>query len=179
MAPLLDYTARLRAVRPTWYVPDFDPASGGIGSHVLFLFEKPGPMTDDGKGSGLLSVCNDDPTAAATHVFIARNGITLDRCLFANVIPWWDGAIKITAEQQKLAGLAIDELLGLLPSLRSVVLVGGRAQKAWDKIGSRVPPDVSVWRSDHPSPKVRAIYPDRWNKIPDHWPTAASLARQS
>ncbi len=66
MAPLLDYTAQLRAQRPRWYVPDFDPASGGIESRVLFLFEKPGPMTDDSKGSGLLCVCNDDPTAAAT-----------------------------------------------------------------------------------------------------------------
>jgi hypothetical protein len=41
MTPLLDYTSRLRAMRPRWYVPDFDPASGGIGSRVLFLLEKP------------------------------------------------------------------------------------------------------------------------------------------
>jgi hypothetical protein len=73
MAPLLDYTDRLRRLRPLWYVPDFDPASGGTASYVLFLFEKPGPMTDDGKGSGLLSACNDDPTAAAAHAFLARN----------------------------------------------------------------------------------------------------------
>jgi hypothetical protein len=44
-------------------------------------------MTDDSKGSGLLSASNDDPTAAATHAFLARNRLTLDECLFANVIP--------------------------------------------------------------------------------------------
>jgi hypothetical protein len=175
MAPLLDYTDRLREQRPLWYVPDFDPAGGGIESHVVFLFEKPGPKTDGNKGSGLLSVCNDDPTAAATHGFIARNQLTLDRCIFANVIPWWDGTRKISSEQRSLAGQAIADLVILLPALRAVVLVGGTAQRSWDRIGLQAPPDVRVWRSDHPGPLVRARYPDRWNKIPDHWPTSASL----
>ena len=175
MEPLLDYTDRLRRLRPHWYVPDFDPASGGIASSVLFLFEKPGPMTDDGKGSGLLSPCNDDPTAAATHSFLARNQLTLDQCLFAYVIPWWAGTRKISREQRALAGQAIAELIGLLPALRAIVLAGRRAQRAWDRVGLQAPPDVSVWRSDHPGPLVRARYPDRWNKIPTHWPTSATF----
>jgi hypothetical protein len=169
------YTDRLRRLRPHWYVPNFDPASGGIASSVLFLFEKPGPMTDDGKGSGLLSVCNNDPTAAATHGFLARNQLTLDQCLFANLIPWWDGTRKISREQRALAGQAIAELIGLLPALRAIVLVGLTAQRAWDRVELQAPPDVSVWRSDHPGPLVRARYPDRWNKIPDHWPTSAAF----
>jgi uracil-DNA glycosylase len=132
-------------------------------------------MTDDRNGSGLLSACNDDPTAAATHAFIARNQLTLDRCLFANVIPWWDGTRKISSEQRALAGQAIAELIGLLPALRAIVLVGQTAQRAWDRIGLQAPPGVSLWRSDHPGPLVRARYPDRWNKIAEHWPTSAAL----
>jgi hypothetical protein len=43
IAPLLDYTDRLRRLRPRWYVSDFDPASGGIASSLLlFLFESRG-----------------------------------------------------------------------------------------------------------------------------------------
>ena len=175
MAPLLDYTSRLRVLRPRWYVPDFDPASGGVNSRVLFLLEKPGPMTDDRNGSGLLSACNDDPTAAATHAFLASNQLSLDRCLFANVIPWWDGTRKISSEQRTLAGHAIAELIGLLPELRAIVLVGQTAQRAWDRVGLQAPPGVSVWRSDHPGPLVRARYPDRWNKIATHWPTLAEV----
>jgi hypothetical protein len=56
MAQLLDYTAGLRVQRPDWFMPDFDPAGGGVRSRVLFLFEKPGPKTDRNGGSGLLSV---------------------------------------------------------------------------------------------------------------------------
>jgi hypothetical protein len=50
-----------------WEVPDFDPASDGVKVKALFLFEKPGPMTATAKGSGLLSIHNDDPTAEAAR----------------------------------------------------------------------------------------------------------------
>ncbi|WP_212036396.1 hypothetical protein [Bradyrhizobium sp. JYMT SZCCT0428] len=43
MIELASYAERLR--RPGVEVPDFDPADGGIEARVLFLFEKPGPMT--------------------------------------------------------------------------------------------------------------------------------------
>ncbi len=34
-------------------VPEFDPLDGGINAEVLFLFEKPGPMTaEDGRRAG-------------------------------------------------------------------------------------------------------------------------------
>jgi hypothetical protein len=99
MAPLLDYTARLRAQRPGWYVPDFDPAGGGIKSRVLFLFEKPGPNR------------------------------------------------AISREQRILAGQVIAELIGLLPALRAIVLVGRTAQAASDRAGLQAPRGVRIWRS--------------------------------
>jgi hypothetical protein len=52
-------------------VPEFDPLDGGVEAQVLFLFEKPGPMTAElggskRSGSGFISRNNDDPTAEAT-----------------------------------------------------------------------------------------------------------------
>jgi len=44
IAPLANYVTRLRK-RNIGEVPDFDPLDGGIEAWVLFLFEKPGPMT--------------------------------------------------------------------------------------------------------------------------------------
>ena len=70
----------------------------------------------------------------------SRNQLTLDQCLFANVIPLWDGTRKISREQRALAGQAIAELIGLLPALCAIVLVGLTAQRAWDRVGLQAPP---------------------------------------
>jgi hypothetical protein len=65
IAPLTDFAARLRE-RGSIEVPDFDPFDGGIHAQVLFLFEKPGPMTASNNGSGFISRNNDDRSAEAT-----------------------------------------------------------------------------------------------------------------
>jgi hypothetical protein len=176
MAALINYVAELRAQRPDWEVPDFDPAGGGVEARVLFLFEKPGPMTAAANGSGFLSIHNDDPTAEATVGFaIDRNRLPLHWCLFANVIPWWDGTRKISSEQRSLSARAIEDLLGLLEKLRAIVLVGSTAQRAWKRSGLQTPTGVKLWRSDHPSPLVRARYRARWEAIPSCWPDRQSL----
>lgn len=176
MAALIDYNEALRRQKPDWKVPDLDPASGGTEARALFLLEKPGPKTDRGTGSGFISVHNNDPTAKATYRFaLVCNHLPLHWCLFANVIPWWDGTIKIGAGQHGLSTAAITELLVLLPELRAIVLVGVTAGKAWNKSGLPTPQGVRLWRSYHPGPQVRARYPARWALIPDHWPTRADL----
>jgi hypothetical protein len=176
---LKEYTERLRQQRPDWYVPHFDPAGGDSSTALtLFLFEKPGPMTHpDNGGSGLLSVCNDDPTAEATHAFLGQNGLWIDQCLFANVIPWWHGTRKISREQRALAGEAIPALIERLHALQAIVLVGRTAQRAWDRIGLKAPSGVRVFRSLHTSPLVRARYPKQWKDIPNHWPNKEWLSR--
>jgi hypothetical protein len=71
IAPLSAYAAKLR-LRGSVEVPEFDPLDGGVNARILFLFEKPGPMTADGStfsersGSGFIS--RDDPTAEALSV---------------------------------------------------------------------------------------------------------------
>ncbi len=176
MAALIDYNEALRRQKPDWKVPDLDPASGGTEARALFLLEKPGPKADRGTGSGFISVHNDDPTARATYDFaLVRNRLPLHWCLFANVIPWWDGTIKIGAGQHGLSTAAITRLLALLPDLRAIVLVGATAQTAWDKSGLATPQGARLWRSAHPGPQVRAGYRSRWDLIPSQWPTRADL----
>jgi hypothetical protein len=61
-------------------------------------------------------------------------------------------------------------LVGLLPHLLGVVLVGrkaGRAKASFAKIGLR------VTTSRHPSPRVRASMPEEWRAIAATWHEAA------
>jgi hypothetical protein len=75
VAPLTNYAASLRADGSQ--VPDFDPRDGGTAARVLFLFEKPGPMTaqrNGRRGSGFVSRDNDDPTAEGIFTFMQQAG---------------------------------------------------------------------------------------------------------
>jgi hypothetical protein len=175
MANLIDYVVKLRMQRPQWIVPDFDPVSGGVNARALFLLEKPGPMTDPQRGSGFISIHNDDPTAASMHAFLLGRKIPVGLCLFANVIPWWDNTRKISIEQRLLSTNAVRELIGLLPKLRAIILLGNTAQSAWKRSGLLPPAGVRLYESAHPSPLVRARYPERFKAIPSHWPDCQSL----
>jgi uracil-DNA glycosylase len=172
MAPLAAFAAELRTRLPG-DVPDFDPLDGGIKASVLFLFEKPGPMTDatrKGKsGSGFISRNNDDLTAKATHAFMNAAGIPRFETILWNLIPWWDGHIRFTGSDRTTALRELDRLLDLLPRLHTVVLVGRTAQKARDQFR-----DLRVVESPHPSPKVRATNRAQWDLIAGMWAGAWS-----
>lgn len=167
IAPLTDYAESLR--RPDIGVPCFDPLDGGTNAKILFLLEKPGPMTDPEGGSGFISRNNDDPTADAIFQFMERAGIDRKLTVLWNVIPGWNKTIKIASDEFKDGRQALPGLLALLPELQVVALVGARAAKARDEIESR---GLKVIISDHPSRKVRSIYRERWNAIPEKWRTA-------
>lgn len=132
MAPLRDYVRRLRQ-RGLGEIPDFDPFDGGIHARILFLLEKPGPMTSlDGQraGSGFISRNNDDATAEATYNFLLQAGIPRTLSILWNLIPAWNGVRKVTPLERANGLHAIDELCGLLPNLNVVVLVGRTASRA-------------------------------------------------
>jgi hypothetical protein len=81
MAPLVEYAAELRK-RNGVEAPEFDPLDGGVDAQILFLFEKPGPMTARAGrriGSGFISRNNDDRTAEATYKFMCQAGIPRHR----------------------------------------------------------------------------------------------------
>ena len=170
MRPLTAYAARLRK-RGDVEVPDFDPLDGGIEARALFLFEKPGPMTvDKGSvkraGSGFISRNNDDPSAEACITFMQTADIPRELTVLWNVIPWWNGTIKVTSAELREGVACVKELIELLPKLRAVVLVGRKAAKAYPLL---LDTGLKLFTSDHPSPRVRASFPKRWQAIPAEW----------
>ena len=174
--PLADYAATLR-LREGAEVPDFDPLDGGITAQVLFLLEKPGPMTSEtGRrtGSGFVSRDNDDPTAAATWRFMRQAGIARSATVIWNVIPWWNGTIALTRAELAAGMACLPDLLRRLPHLKAVVMVGRRAGMAQPYLQTT---GLGLFRSAHPSPQVRAAWPDRWNDIPRAWSEILPLLR--
>ncbi len=168
--PLTEYTARLRE-RGNVEVPNFDPLDGGVEARALFLFEKPGPMTAENRigkraGSGFISRNNDDPTAEATFQFMEAAEIPRKETIIWNVVPWWNGTRKIKNAELKEGVAYVKELIGLLPKLRAVILVGKRAAAARPYLDGS---GLALFTSDHPSPLVKARWLDRWLAITSEW----------
>jgi hypothetical protein len=174
VAPLPQFVHALRDRDDREY-PYFDPADGGVDATILFLLEKPGPMTvPTGKGlrqgSGFISRDNDDPTAEASFRFYLEAGVDRRRSVVWNVIPGWNGTIKVTPAELRAGVADLGELLSLLPRLRTIVLVGRRAARAEPLI--RDLGDYAVFHSAHPSGQVRAGNPHLWAEIPLIWKSA-------
>jgi len=173
IAPLAEYCRHLRAEgRGT--VPDFDPRDGGVAAQVLFLMEKPGPMTDNNgltgrTGSGFISRDNDDPTAEAIVHFMEEAAIDRGQSILWNTVPWWNGTRKVSAEELSTGIERLAGLLDLLPTVRVVVGVGAKSLKAQEFIKRRGLPFVP---SMHPSPINRARRRVAWEKIPHQWSSA-------
>jgi hypothetical protein len=126
VAPLTAYAAKLRR-RRLGEVPEFDPLDGGVEAAILFLFEKPGPMTATEGGSGFISRKNDDSTAHATFNFMRRARMPRSQTVIWNVIPGWNGTRRITRAELKKGLECLNELIVKLPNLCAVVLVGQKA----------------------------------------------------
>lgn len=170
IAPLTDFVHKLRREQPSWEFPDFDPLDGGCDADILFLFEKPGPMTSTGgKGSGFISRNNNDPTAEATFGFMNAAGLPRKRTVVWNVIPGWNGTRKITRAEIRAGIDALNGMLGLLPKISTIVLVGKKAQQARPLFSQG---SIRILASAHPSPLVRASQPDAWYAIPRVWAQA-------
>jgi hypothetical protein len=80
--------------------------------------------------SGCLSRNNSDPTAPSILCFMGEAGIDRSPICLWNLIPGWNGTIKVETSESKNGTKALGELLSLLPYLESVVLVGKKTQEA-------------------------------------------------
>jgi hypothetical protein len=163
VAPLARYVDGLRAMHPTWEFQDFDPLDGGIDADMLFLLEKR-------EGSGFISRNNNDATAEAVFDFMIQAGILRRRAVLWNVIPGWNATIKTTTEEVRRGVEELQNLLPLLPKVRTVVLVGAKAQQAQPFLHGTT---LRIFTSAHPSPKVRAVNRHLWDKIPQQWAESA------
>ena len=170
--PLKEYVEGLRARSPAEF-PDFDPLDGGVEARLLFLMEKPGPMTSAERigreGSGFISRDNDDPTAQAVFNFMREAGIPRRETVLWNLIPGWNGERKVTGPEMKAGVQETLRLMPLLPRLRGVVFVGAKAERARRHLEAT---RLSLHGSAHPSPIMRAFREDDWNLIPVRWRAA-------
>lgn len=174
VTPLTDLVCRLR-LRDAKEYPYFDPADGGVTASILFLLEKPGPMTvpmgrGQRQGSGFISRDNDDPTAEASFVFHQMAGVDRAKSVIWNVIPGWNGTIKVTSAELRAGVEDVRHLVALLPQLQTIVLVGGKAARAEGLIKSIGA--YKIFKSAHPSPQVRSTNPGLWTAIPEIWKAA-------
>jgi hypothetical protein len=170
--PLTQYVEDLRA-RSTAEFPDFDPLDGGVEARLLFLMEKPGPMTsaerDGRQGSGFISRDNDDPTAQAIFTFMRQADIPRRETVLWNLIPGWNGTRKVTAREVREGAQETLGLVRLLPNLRAVVLVGGKAGLAAPLLEGR---GLVIRESLHPSPIVKGTQRKAWDQIGLNWKAA-------
>jgi hypothetical protein len=170
--PLTQYVEGLRARSPAEF-PDFDPLDGGVEARLLFLMEKPGPMTsaerDGRQGSGFISRDNDDPTAQAIFTFMREAGIPRRETVLWNLIPGWNGERRVTGQEKKEGVREALRLVRLLPNLKAVVLVGAKAGLAAPLLEDR---GLIIRRSRHPSPIVRGTQRKAWDQIGQTWGAA-------
>jgi hypothetical protein len=169
VAPLAQYVERMRLANPDWQFPDFDPLDGGVEAELLFLLEKPGPMTSPtGKraGSGFISRNNDDPTAENVYNFMLQAGIPRKKTALWNVMPGWNSKIQFTRSELRNGIEHLREVLPLLPKVTTVVLVGSQARKALPLLQAL---GMHVFESAHPGQQVYRFNPTMWRSIPDQW----------
>ena len=173
--PLVPFVEGLRRSHPDRIVPWFDPADGGARARVLYLLEKPS------RGSASLMdgpafISMDNPTSGARRMkaLMEEAGVRRRDILVWNAVPWWNGKTSVTAAELRDGTDALAALLSLLPDLRSVCLVGRKAETVWQRgPGAAVP----VFVSAHYSANVRAAFPDRWAAIPGIWREAYLASR--
>ena len=153
VSPLTEFVEELRTeAGPDAKIPYFDPWDGGVNAEVLFLLEAPGPRA---VRSGFVSRNNPDETAKNFFEINAAAGLTRKCTVIWNVVPWYIGTgtrIRAATPADLQAGLRpLPRLLGLLPKLSVVVLVGRKAERATSEI-TRARPDLKLLACPHPSP---------------------------
>lgn len=133
-------------------IPYFDPDDGGVNARVLLLLEAPGP-----KAPFFVSCDNDDSTADNLLVLLLEAGLPRREIVIWNVVPFYIGnemRSKIRAARQSDLDAGrpwVQKLLGLLPRLDTVVLLGRKAQKA-ELLVRELCGGVRILNGWHPSP---------------------------
>lgn len=117
-------------------IPYVDARYGGVESKVLFLFETPGPRTHVANdGSGFLSPQNDDPSAKRFLQCLNDVGLDLNRVITWNAYPWnLPNGEEVTARRLNEGLDPLQRLLDLLPRLRVVLTMGGKAENSWNRL---------------------------------------------
>ncbi len=159
--PLAAFLLDLRARVAPSVVPGFDPRDGRAEARVLLLLEKPGPGA---LASGLVSRDNSSLTSRAIRSFLEAAELPREDTVLWNVVPAWNGTMRVTGAEVREGLGHLARLLPLLPRLDTAILAGRHAGRAAPLLGG-----LRVIATAHPSPNVRAAFPDRWAAIPGTW----------
>ncbi|MEJ2858126.1 MULTISPECIES: uracil-DNA glycosylase [unclassified Saccharothrix] len=150
---LADEIAAARGLTPG-DVPYPDPEFAGTAARALVLLQSPGPKTSRTKGSGLLSLENDDPSAERCYHLYRRAGLDWRELLHWNAIPWPTALSKPSSTDLREALAWLPRLLELMPHVEAVLLLGDYAKVAWKRAGaadlSQTPLD-RIFEGPHPS----------------------------
>jgi uracil-DNA glycosylase len=160
------FVERIRAERRCGdAVPYFDPADGGIDAECLYVLEAPGPKA---VASGFISRNNPDETAKNWFELNAEAGVPRKKTIICNIVPWYigsDGKIRPATSGDIQHGWPyLLQLIDMLPRLRVVVLVGGKAQHIAPLL-RRVRPSVRLMECPHPSPMFVNRKPDNRGRL--------------
>ncbi|WP_250005689.1 uracil-DNA glycosylase [Actinoplanes sp. M2I2] len=135
--PVNELVDRLSGGERGW-MPQVAPAHGGVDAVVLSVLRDPGPMTQVGKGSGFLSIENDDPTAEQQCVAFAQVGLRAADITPWNAYPWYINR-KPDAAQLEAGVQPLVQLLNILSSIKVVLLQGGDARDVWRRLTRKHP----------------------------------------
>ena len=165
IAPLTGYVDHLRAsLGRKKQIPYFDPLDGGINATILFLLEAPGPKAVE---SGFVSRDNPDPTARNMNQLMTICGVPRWMTVLWNIVPWHvdrGGSLRPVNQEEINAGLGhLKSLRHLLPNLRAVVLVGGKARNARPAIEALF--HTRVFACPSPSQRVLNVWPEKRGEI--------------
>lgn len=164
ISPLTDYVETLRSEAGDGAdIPYFDPWDGGIDATVLFLLEAPGAKA---VASGFISRNNPDETAKNMFELCRDAGLGRKESILWNIVPWYIGngnKIRAATPADLEAGVRpLPRLLELLPKLRTIVLLGRKAERAQRLFDTE---RYQVFISPHPSPLFVNNAPGNRDKI--------------
>jgi uracil-DNA glycosylase len=151
IARLTVFVEELRSqAGPGAAVPYFDPWDGGVNAEILFLLEAPGPKA---VRTGFVSRNNPDETAKNFFELCVEAQVERRKTVLWNAVPWYIGSgtrIRAATRPDLVAGLQpLPRLLQLLPRLKTVVLVGKKAQNALPRLDAS---KYTLFTCPHPSP---------------------------
>ena len=161
-------------------VPWFDPSDGGATARILILLEAPGRGASAVKGSGFISIDNDDATAANMFNLVTQAGLQRESFAIANIVPWYlpDGTrTRATRRQDVLdASMYVDAMLGSFDELHLVMTMGEHAAKGWEALRSTSERARSIdWiKLPHPSATNLNVHPEKREVIQEAFTMAAT-----
>lgn len=137
IAPITEFVDSLST--PERWLPYVAPLHGGTEVRMLSVLRDPGSGAGrEGRGSGMLSIENNDVTAETQFGLMTAAGLTPGDFIPWNSYPWYINEKPDNAQLME-GGSALFKLIDLLPNLEIVLLQGSEAQTAWSLLLEQEP----------------------------------------